>query len=522
MAISATSLAAANAVGVRQTKFANALQNVPHKNLIVANYDETSKTGIVENQLYQAFSAEGVGAQFGFGFDAHRLASASLAGSDGTETWVLPVKEAAAAVAATGTFTVTVTTAIAGIAHIWIGDTDLSVIIEAAATDAEIATAIQDAINADDNLPVTAVAALGVVTVTSKQKNISANDIFLNHSLGVGQELPGGVSIAIVDMASGAGIMLADMKTALETALGTGDSSNNQGFTELAHGFGADTTVLDDISTYNGAGDTFSGCWAKLVHKPMRSFTGDVTAGSGGFTAATTLGDGRRELDRTSGQVCVPGSVSHPNEIAALTLGIMSRVNQDVPVEHFVGVPLPGVMPGALTDDWTSDYDQRDQAVKAGISPTLVVGSTVYLQDVVTFFHPVSVAPANNIYRSQVQVSKWQNILDNYFRLFDGPNYKGQTLVSDVNQVTDPLVRPKVKDANVVMGDLVQFAKLLGGAALVYSSAWIIEKLQKERATRLVLRTAADGFDILYPLILSGEARFFNTTIEADASIAAI
>ena len=50
-----------------------------------------------------------------------------------------------------------------------------------------------------------------------------------------------------------------------------------------------------------------------------------------------------------------------------------------------MGMVLPGVEPGP-TGMWTTDYTLRDTAVKAGISPTVVQGGYVVLQNLVTYY----------------------------------------------------------------------------------------------------------------------------------------
>jgi hypothetical protein len=135
-----------------------------------------------------------------------------------------------------------------------------------------------------------------VVTFTSKDEHAETDNISIELNLGLGEELPEGITSAtIVAMSGGAGVM--DMDSALD-ALGTGDDANEKFFTELVHGNGDATAGLNSISTYNGQSNDFVGCWAKTVHRPFRSLTGDIVAGSGGLTAAKALGDGRK-LDRT-------------------------------------------------------------------------------------------------------------------------------------------------------------------------------------------------------------------------------
>ena len=518
MALDATSIAAAVAAGAKNVQFAVTAENVPHKIVIIANYDETTKTGITEFQLYQITSPEDAGDKFGFGFQAHRLAKWAYAGSEGVETWVLPVKFDVAGAQATGTLTFVGTITAAGTLHLYISGDYVPVTLAVGDDATAMATKTVAAVTANADLPVTAGNALGVVTFTAKDEGAETNNISLNLNLFLDQELPDGITTAtIVAMSGGAGVM--DLDSALD-ALGTGDDANEKFFTELIHGNGDATTGLDSVSTYNGIGNDFVGCWAKTVHRPFRSITGDVTAGSTGLTDAKALGNGRK-LDRTNGQICVPGSPNHPSELAALTLGIMAKVNQNRAAEHMVGKVLPGIIPGALADRWTNEYDNRNDALKAGVSPTIVEDGAVKLQNVATFYHPDNVPVANNGYRSQVSISKLQNILYNQWLNFSQEKWLGNALVGSVANVSNSNDRQKAKDRQAVIGDLVALATQYESKAWIYTAAFTIEKLQKE-AWRVSIRPGTTGFDIFYPIILSGEAGIFNNEIEFDVSIAVL
>lgn len=129
-------------------------------------------------------------------------------GNKSSEVLCMSVPEVSGGTAATGTITVTVTTAVAGTIALYVDGQKIQVAVAAGDADSDIATAIAAAINAATDLPVTAAAALAVVTLTCKWKGETGNYIDIQHSylgLNGGEELPGGVSLAIVAMASGAG-----------------------------------------------------------------------------------------------------------------------------------------------------------------------------------------------------------------------------------------------------------------------------------------------------------------------------
>lgn len=518
MAIDATSIAAATVAGAKNVQFATEVVNVPHKILIIGNYDETTKTDIVEDTLYRLGSSADAADKFGFGWPLHRLAKYAEAGSQSIEMWALPVLEDGGAAASAGSLAITASSAEAGTIHMYIAGEYVSVSVAKDDSATIIGDAIEAAINAKTELPVTAENTTGTVAVTAKSLNAAGDLITLTFNQKLNQELPVGVEITVTAMTGGAGD--SDIETALE-ALGTDDDANEKGFTEVIHGF-TDENTLDLLSTYNGIGNEMVGCWAKAVHKPFRSLQGDTQIDDEGdaLEALVPFGDGRK-TDRTNGIIAVPGSPNHPHEIAALTVGIMAKVNQARPAEHFVGKLLPGILPGVLEDRWTRSYDSRDAALKAGISSTIVEDGAVYLQNLATFYHPDNVLITSNGYRSMVSISKLQNMLYNQWANFAQERWQGNAVVESVVKVSNTADRQKATDRMAVLGDLFALATQFEKHAWVYNASFTINKLKSE-PTRVQIRSGTTGFDILMPVILSGEAGIFNNEIEFDTSIAVL
>jgi phage tail sheath gpL-like len=137
---------------------------------------------------------------FGMGSELSRMFKAFFANNWANEVWGLPLQEPASAVTATGQVTITTAPTAAGTIHLYIGGE--RVMVNVSPTDAvdEIATAIEDAINADVTLPVTAHAIAGAITLTSVFKSVNSNDISvtLNYygSRG-GEQTPPGLGITL-------------------------------------------------------------------------------------------------------------------------------------------------------------------------------------------------------------------------------------------------------------------------------------------------------------------------------------
>ena len=513
-----SSQAAAVGSSVKNVQFAVEAQNIPRKILIIATYDPL-KTAVVDEVPVQVLSPEDAGDKFGFGFMAHRLAVQAFKGSSGIETFIQPQSEAGGAVVAEGEIDFTGSTGVlAGMMNLYIAGLSVPVIVTDAMTVEGLADAVVAAITADKDLPITAIktAVTFEVVTTAKTKGPWGNDISIDFNLGVGETLPVGVVAAVTDMASGTG--LPDIQDALD-GLGTGDDANEDFFTDVVQGYGQDTTTFDAISAYVGAGNDFVGLYSKTVSRPFRVLTGDVVADSAGLTALQAVADARK-LDRTNGVIAVPGSPNHPSEIAALAMGNMARINQDRAAQHYVDILLSGIWPGAKADRWTSEYDNRDIAVKGGISPTRVKSSSVFMQNVMTFYRPDSVPVSSNGYRSMRNISILQNILDNIRTNFERAKWQGISIVNSVAKVGNTLDREKARDVGAVIDDLIALAKDFESKAWIYESAFTINKLKETGA--VTVRSGTNGFSNTLSIILSGEGGILDTVTQFDTSIAVL
>jgi len=522
MALTSDSLAAAATSSVKNVQFQPAARNVPRKILIIATYD-ASKTTIVDEVAAQILSPEDAGNTYGFGSMIHRLSVQSFLGGQGIPTFVSPQAEAGGAAASTGEIEFAASSGVvAGTVNMYIAGIAVPFAVTTGMVAADVAQAAVDAINAIKELPVSAALTVAAADLTAKSKGPWGDDISITFNLGVGQALPTGVSAVVTAMASGAG--LPDIQDALD-GLGTDDNANEAFFTDVVHGYGQDSTTLDAIATYGGLGNDFVGLYSKTVGRPFRVMTGDVAAGSAGLIALQVVADARK-LDRTNMVIAVPDSANHPSEIAALAIGIMALVNQSRAAESYIGRLLSGIWPGDKADRWTSDYDNRDIAVKGGISPTLVESGVVVMQNVVTFYRPDSVPVDSNGYRSGRNISILQNIINSVRVNFNQEKWKGISIVADAKNVGNAVDRQKARDITAVVDDDVALAKDFEAKAWIFEAAFTIEKLKETDAsgnlTAVTIRDGVTGFDNTLSVILSGEGGILDTVTEFDTSIAVL
>src|SRR5690349_17832385 len=145
-------------------------------------------------------------AQFGVGSMLASMVDAVRQADPFGLLWALPLADAGGAVAATGTVTVTAAPSAPGVIPLYISGVSVPVAVAGTETVNQTAAAIAAAVNANLDLPVSAAAVAGVVTLTARNKGTLGNDIDVRYAwLGNagGEALPTAYVGAIVAMAGG-------------------------------------------------------------------------------------------------------------------------------------------------------------------------------------------------------------------------------------------------------------------------------------------------------------------------------
>ena len=522
MTISATSWAAGVGVAADNKQFSNSVEVMPRKHLLIGQYD-VLKTTVVDHVPARVTSADHVASLFGQGSVLHRMAIGVARGSYfDVETWCAPQPEKVAGVTAAGSITFGGGPATEnGTIVIYIGGEKVVVPVISGDVVATIGASCIAAINAIPSMPVVAAGA-AAVTITAKMKGTFGNDISITMGWG-DDEIPSGtapITVAIVAMA--AGLTDPEIDDALD-ALGTGDSANTLGFTDVNVGWGwNDDDVIDAVSVYNGVGNVQTGLYAPTIGRPFRALYG-VTDSTGvhvaDIAAIETITDGHT-FDRTTGVIAAPDAPIHPVELAAQVMGVIARLNSQRAEAHALNTVLNGVIPGRRAYDWTTEYDNRDYAVQHGIGTTMEKGGVLTIQNVLTMYRPESVPIASNGYRSQRNVSIVQNMLHAVRTNFENAKWDGCTIVVDVAKVGNAASRAKARDIGAVTDDLLALIAGFGARAWIYSAKWSQDKIAA--GGLVTIRSGANGFDCTLPVLLSGEAGIYNTVIEFDTSLAVL
>ncbi|MFP3041889.1 hypothetical protein LQZ19_08710 [Treponema primitia] len=519
--IGSSSLAAGTAVGIQNVPFSASAEVLPRKVLIISTALSSHVQNVITGKPFPVLSPEDVADKTGAGGMAHRLSLAVTRGSSGSvPVYLLIEDDNGAATPATGTITLTNEGPhAAGVLSLYVAAKLYAIPIIVADTVSSIAAKIVAAINADDSAPVTADHVDGVVTVTSKSLGPWGNGITvaINQRLEQNQAVPDGLNIAIAAMTGGAG--LPDLADDLPKALGSGDSANKEFFTDVVHGYGDDATILSALSQYVGEGNDFVQLYSRLVSRPFRSLCGSVASGSAGLANLITLANARLQ-DRCNGLIARPGSLTHPQEIAAEAIGYMAMVNNDAAEAGYTGAVLSGMDPGIVAadqgQDWTTEYTARDLAVKSGISPTIIDGGSVLAQNIVSFYRPASIPVVSNMYRRMRDISITQNVLNAVKVTFSSGKWQNFTVVADVMTVQNARSRAKARDIGMVKDDLLALINAFMARGWLFETSYSIGELKKPDAVQL--RAGGTGFDNTIKLIYSGEGNITDTIVYVDCA----
>lgn len=188
-------------IEIDHTKAVRGLPQISHKMLVIG---QRLATGIIPAATPVRVTRKEDGVNyFGRGSMLAQQIEAALKVNPYTEFWAIGLDDNGAGVAATGTIVITGTPTESGTLYLRIGHRALSVGITAAQTPTQIAAAIAAVINADLDGAVTAVAAIGTVTVTSRHKGTEGNDIDIRVNYYQGETTPKGITCAITPMAGG-------------------------------------------------------------------------------------------------------------------------------------------------------------------------------------------------------------------------------------------------------------------------------------------------------------------------------
>lgn len=317
------------------------------------------------NSIVRVTSADQVAILGGRGSMVHRQAIAWFANNKGDELWVGFLADDGAANDAEGTITVSVTTAEAGTIPLKMGGEPVPVGVADGDTDAEIATAIAAAINANEDLPVTAAAVDEVVTVTAKNGGTVGNGYDMRDAYFDGEVMPEGVSLAYVQLTGGSGDP--DLSTLIANL-------GDKWLKVFTHGY-TGATELTAIE-------------AELASRadPTRAVDAvAITSAKGALGTLTTLGDGRNSPRSTIVSQPAPAPLTPPVEHAAAVAAVVCRYGAQDMARPFQTLPLEHVVP--LKDDGNLfTAEERNQLLYDGIATTRIIAGKTQIERLITTY----------------------------------------------------------------------------------------------------------------------------------------
>lgn len=363
-----------------------ASSTIPWKALLIGQQLPAKSAPKVVTQVTDL--AEAI-ALFGAGSQLAGMVEAFLASNQTTPLYVLPLSDAAGSTAATGTLTVTGPATESGSVYLMVGGRAVTVGVESTDTASEIAAAIVAAITANPNLPVSATALAGVVTLTAKNKGTPGNelDVRLNHYQG--QKLPAGVAVSIVAMSGGA----------------TDPSLSDEGVAGLLA-----NRWFQAIGMAYTAADAVAYMEAELATQwKANKQTGGVVyaAKNAGFSTLTAYGDVRNSP--FSSVINAENVPTAPWELAAELVAIVATYAAIDPARPLQSLPF--VWAKAPSEAQENSWVENETLLQKGLSTfTVAQDRTLRIQRVVTTYKTSATGAADPSYKNVETVYTLQAI----------------------------------------------------------------------------------------------------------------
>lgn len=355
------------------------------------------------------------------------------------EVWCLPLKNTTGAVAA-GKVTFTGTATEAGLINLYVGGVRVQAAIASGNAAAAAAAALAAKVNASADLPVTAAASAGVVTLTAKWTGDSGNDISLVlNRLGRsnGEATPAGLTVVATALAGGTGTPDA---TAALAALGDAP------FEFLCVPW-ADTTTLD---AWKVAMSDLSGrwSWAKQLY-------GHVFGALRG-TLGTLVAAGSARNDQHATVFGFPAGVPQPfwRVAAAAAARQAVFISADASRPTQTGA-LVGIDPAPEGSRFT--LTEQMSLLQYGIATLTYEGGYVRIQRAITTYQKNSGGQPDDSYLDSETMHQSAYIVRRLKGIITS-KYGRHKLANDGTQFGDgqPIITP-----NVIRGELIsEYANL--------------------------------------------------------------
>lgn len=377
MSIQFQEIPANNLVPIFATEFDNSRAAksgpMPWKNLLIG---QATKAG-APTGVTQIFSDVEADSLFGEGSQIALMARAFRKNAKNMELYCLALQDASDGAAATGSITVTGTATESAPIYLLIGGQAVTVTVVSGdeAKDADgtpgVASNIATAINEVKNLPVTASASNGVVTITAKNKGTAGNDISVLANFNAGEKTPGGLTVTLPE----SGKLSGGAKDAAYNETSVGAKIAGEWFKAVVVGCG-DNTETGGVAYIK---ELLDDLWGATVQRDGVLYY----SVAGTLSAYTTAGNARN-----SQLICIPGLVKTPSQpcvVAAASAGCIAQCALNDPAVPLSNWPVYGVVAPKAYDRLI--MAEANALLKSGVA-LLAAGDdgSVYLKRCVTTY----------------------------------------------------------------------------------------------------------------------------------------
>lgn len=278
------------------------------------------------NTVVDIFSDVDAAVFFGYGSIAHLMCAAALQANRYLSLQAIALDDAGASVAGTQTVTFTGPAGGAGVVTVNVGDQAVQVAVASGDSATAIAAALKAQFDKQNNLPVTATAALGVLTLTAKCKGTLGSLIKISATALAGFVSISGVTATVA--AGTAGATDPTLATALATVFGAGHNIIISAWN--------DQTNLTALRTHL---DSVSGA---LEQRGAIGVYGHVGTLSAGTTLAGLINSGRITYS------LLPNAYENSYELAAAYGAVIA--SEEDPARPLNTLPLTGILPNPLAN----------------------------------------------------------------------------------------------------------------------------------------------------------------------------
>lgn len=483
---------------LKKGNFATVSPNLPQRVAVFAEVNTDNQATFSEDGA-QITSAQQAGELYGYGSPAHAIARILFprtgGGIGGIPVFFYAQPEAVSAAEKILTITPSGVATDNGTHYVTLSGRNgldgeaYAINVEIGDTTADINAKIADAINAVLGAPATAADTDYEVTLTSKWKGLTANEMNVEVDTN-NKDL--GITYAVAEIQAGSGT------PSIDDALA---QFGNDWVTIVVNSYGTVTAVMDTLESFNGIPDPENptGRFKGIIMKPFVAITGSISDDPSAITDA-------RKDDVTIAIAPAPGSTGFSYEAAANMTVLQARCAQDTPHLDVAGKSYPD-MPTPTSIGTMADYENRDVIVKKGCSTVTLKSEKFQVEDFVTTYHPVGENPpqfryVRNLYNVDMNVYFRYYLLEQLY-VVDHVIAKDSDIVNATKvikpkqwkQILGKLSVDLVKSALTVEADFMQASLQVGLSVSNPDRLESAFEYKRSGFVRIASTTATAGFN---------------------------